>query len=185
MAEGARFEVYKMIYAAVEKFLTEFYTVGEHVDVAACEAATNFLMTLNGPGSPVSAERPWAVLNWFEEEDPLEPIFWAVVVYEWASFDSIPHEEFAAAFDFHICPPVNLPDEVQFPVMIYRGQSADDPKGLSWTLNRSVAEAFARGHRGIPLHNPVVLEMQVEFEQIAFYTNDRNEEEVVLWAIPD
>lgn len=173
------------MYTKVEDFLSEFYTIGDDVSVEDCEAATDFLMKLTGPLGPGSAGRPWAVLDWVAEESPSEAAFWAVMVCEWSGFDAIPHKHFEGLFDCYLCPPRNIPDEVKTPVTIYRGQSADDPKGLSWTLNRTVAEAFAHGHRGMRVRNPVVFEMLVDFEDIAFYTNDRNEEEVVLWAIPD
>lgn len=185
MAESARADLYGEIYARMEKFIYKFYADDETEIAEDSKAATDFILSLTGRESHNSAELPWAVLNWIADEEPSEPTFWAVMVREWDGFDRIPHEDFEATFENYICPPRNLPDEVKTPVTIYRGQSADDPKGLSWTLNRAVAESFAHGHRGMRVQNPIVFEMQVELEEIAFYTNDREEEEVVLCAIPD
>jgi hypothetical protein len=140
-----------------------------------------FLDVLFGPEGGGSVQRPWKVLAWAETASG--PAFWAVTRRAWSTFDRIPHPDFAAMFARfaeHAPPKPRLPERVT----IYRGQSATAPKGLSWTLDRSVAEGFARGHRNVRVPDPVVLEMEVTLAQVAFFTNDRKEREVVLMGIP-
>ena len=123
-----------------------------------------FLNHLFGPKGGGSAERPWLVLDWcaaLGEGDG--PAFWQVILRAWTTFDRIPHEE---------------------PVTVYRGQDDSAPLGLSWTLSWDVAQDFARGHRNIFNPDPVVLALDVWSSEVAFYTNDREEQEVVLLAIP-
>jgi hypothetical protein len=54
---------------------------------------------------------------------------------------------------------------------------------LSWTLDQTVADGFARGHRGIFNPNPVVLETVIAKRDIAFAVPDRGGE-LVLFALP-
>ena len=144
--------------------------------------ARAFLKVLRGPEGGGSEQRPWKVLAWAETASGRA--FWAVVLREWSTFDRIPHAEFAAMFTKfadHAPPKPDLPERMT----VFRGQSASAPKGLSWTLDRAQAAAFARGRRR--LHDPatrVVLELEVTRDQVAFYTNARKEREVVLLAIP-
>ena len=80
-----------------------------------------------------------------------------------------------------------MPDAVKglpATMTVYRGQSADASPGLSWTLDRKVAERFARGHRGMKLPNPVVLEITVSRDDVALFITDRDEAEVVLFEAP-
>jgi len=67
---------------------------------------------------------------------------------------------------------------------IYRGQDADSPIGLSWTTDKTVAEGFARGHRFMNNHNPVVLSKTVRKSSVAFVSQSRSESEVILFRIP-
>ena len=69
-----------------------------------------------------------------------------------------------------------LPPEVP----IFRGCPRDRVRGIAWTTDRSVAEGFARGHRGISTPNPVVASAVVAKQHVFFVTNDRKEHEVVL-----
>ena len=144
--------------------------------------ARAFLTTLRGPEGGGSAERPWRVLEWANTCSG--KAFWAVILREWPMFDRIPHAEFAAAFAKfadHAPPKPKLPHRMT----VYRGQAIGAPSGLSWTLDRAQAEAFSRGRRRS--HDPAtraVLELEVTLDQVAFYTNDRGEQEVVLLAIP-
>jgi hypothetical protein len=64
---------------------------------------------------------------------------------------------------------------------VHRGQDASAAVGLSWTLRRSVAEDFARGHRGIRNEQPVVITRRIRKSTIAFFSDDREEKEVVLF----
>ena len=69
-------------------------------------------------------------------------------------------------------------------LIIYRGQSARSPLGLSWTLRRETAVGFARGHRGLLNPSPVIVETTVNKADVACYFTDRNEEEIVLFKPP-
>ena len=69
-----------------------------------------------------------------------------------------------------------LPDNVR----IYRGCSVERVRGLSWTIDRAVAAAFARGHRGINVPNAVVATAVIPREAIFTVATDREEQEVVI-----
>lgn len=69
-----------------------------------------------------------------------------------------------------------LPDSVR----IYRGCSVERVRGLSWTIDRAVAAAFARGHRRINVPNPVVATAVIPREAIFTVATDREEQEVVI-----
>lgn len=64
---------------------------------------------------------------------------------------------------------------------VYRGQEPDEPLGIAWTLDKRVAEKFARG-AGVRASNRagVVLELDVPKTAIIAYLTGRNEEEVIL-----
>jgi hypothetical protein len=49
-------------------------------------------------------------------------------------------------------------EPLEWPVRIYRGCSRPRVRGVSWTMDRKVAEGFARGHRGIRVPDAVVAE---------------------------
>jgi hypothetical protein len=65
-------------------------------------------------------------------------------------------------------------------VRVFRGCSRPRVRGVSWAIDRAVAEGFARGHRGIRVPDPVVASAVIPKEYIFFATNDRSEQEVVL-----
>ena len=73
-----------------------------------------------------------------------------------------------------------LPDSVT----VYRGQGMSQPVGLSWTLERDIAAAFASGPRGESNPEPVILTRTIARKDIAFVVNEREESEVVLFAPP-
>lgn len=146
--------------------------------------AEEFLDWLYGPEGGGSDARPHLVLEWVERHlgDDDGPLFWEVVTKSWSSFDLIPHEDFEGLFARFVdsapkCEPTRM--------TVFRGQNAGAPLGLSWTLDRKVAEEFARGHRGIRNRHPVVLERVVTRDQVAFVCDDREEKEIVLLAVPD
>jgi hypothetical protein len=64
---------------------------------------------------------------------------------------------------------------------IYRGQDADAPLGIAWSLSKVVADKFARGagtreaHRG-----GIILKRQVPRSKVLAYLTARNEDEVVI-----
>ena len=136
-----------------------------------------------GPCGCSSTERPHRIIEWAERlSDDDGAMFWRVVKREWSTFDLIPHQEFErlfARFDSHL-------DSTDAPcnLTVYRGQSEDDGPGLSWTTSLEVAQAFARGHRGMSTPNPCVHQINVSSDEIAFTCDDRDESEVVLREIP-
>jgi hypothetical protein len=69
-----------------------------------------------------------------------------------------------------------LPERVQ----VFRGCSRARIKGVSWTTERRIAEGFARGHRGIPVPDPVVVTGMIGKRDIFATNDDRNEHEVIL-----
>lgn len=140
-----------------------------------------------------SAERPWTFLEWTWAADCNAEMFWPTIFEWWSSFDAIPHEEYEACFlafrDLHPTPPCSaddaewfesLPDEFQ----VYRGQSADADFGLSWSCSKTVADEFSKGHRCFVIADPIVLQLTVKKSDIAIATNDRNEQEIVLFYAP-
>ena len=74
-----------------------------------------------------------------------------------------------AFFDF-------LPD----PVTIFRGCSRPRVRGVSWTTDKAVAEAFACGHRGIRVPDPVLAEALVPKEAVFAAFVGREESELVI-----
>ena len=69
-----------------------------------------------------------------------------------------------------------LPAQVQ----VFRGCSRARVRGIAWTMERTIAEGFARGHRGIRVPDPVVAFALIPKDAIFFVTDDRNEKEIVL-----
>jgi hypothetical protein len=65
-------------------------------------------------------------------------------------------------------------------VRVFRDCSAPRVRGISWTADHAVAEEFARGHRGIPVREPVVASALIPKDHIFFVTDERQEKEVVL-----
>jgi hypothetical protein len=53
---------------------------------------------------------------------------------------------------------------------------------LSWTLDRAVAESFARGHRGIRPGKPIVVGATIKREAVALAIDDRGEAEIVIFS---
>jgi hypothetical protein len=119
--------------------------------------------------------------------------FWRWLPDQWPGFDAIPHDLYQRAFmrwrpDWSPnC--MNDDDRRAFEALpatvpIFRGQDAGAVLGLSWTLKREVAKEFARGHRGIRNPAPIVFRTNVAVSEIALFSADRNEAEVVLFAPP-
>ena len=65
-------------------------------------------------------------------------------------------------------------------IKIYRGASVQRIKGFAWTTDHNAALGFARGHRGIPVPNPVIASTDIHKDDIFIATNDRQESEVVV-----
>ena len=134
-----------------------------------------------------STERARALAEWAMSEDgegvPYAT-FWRAVKEVWCSCDRIPHERFEQLFEVYGVDDYiarrKLPKKIGETVTIYRGQDVRGEVGLSWSLSRQVAEGFARGHRGILNPNPMVSQREVRRDDIVFFTNARNEQEIVL-----
>jgi hypothetical protein len=69
-----------------------------------------------------------------------------------------------------------LPDVVH----VFRGCSSNRRNGISWTTSAKVAAGFARGHRGIRVPRPVVVEGSVPKTRIIAVLTDRDEQELIL-----
>jgi hypothetical protein len=69
-----------------------------------------------------------------------------------------------------------LPDVVT----VFRGCSVSRIGGISWTTSRTVAEGFARGHRGITVPEPVIVRGTVHKNRILAAITEREEEELLL-----
>lgn len=65
-------------------------------------------------------------------------------------------------------------------VTIYRGCSRSRVRGVSWTTDPEIAAGFARGHRAIPVPDPVVVEAEVDRARILAAFTDRQEAEVLV-----
>lgn len=65
-------------------------------------------------------------------------------------------------------------------VALYRGCSRRRQRGCSWTTDKTVAEGFARGHRSIPVPDPVLAEVEVVKTDIYAVFSGRRESEVLL-----
>jgi hypothetical protein len=71
-------------------------------------------------------------------------------------------------------------DALPSQVPVFRGCSASRVRAIAWTTSRAVAEGFARGHRGIPVPEPVVASAIIPKEHIFFVTDKWAQREIVL-----
>ena len=125
---------------------------------------------------------------------PAELLSGAGSVREWGGFDLIPHDRFRYAFQrwrpywsLDFMSPDDRATYSHFPdegITIFRGQDRNRRLGLSWTINREVAEGFARGHRNFRYRNLIVLQAVIDKSSIAFVSNDQ-EAQIVLFARPN
>jgi hypothetical protein len=65
-------------------------------------------------------------------------------------------------------------------VTIYRGCSRAAALGLAWTIDQALAERFARGHRKIPVPDPVIVSAKIHRDAILGVFTERNEAEIVV-----
>lgn len=64
---------------------------------------------------------------------------------------------------------------------IYRGQDVGDVSGIAWSLDRQVAERFAKGAALRQAHRPgIVIKRMVWREQVLGYMTGRKEAEVIV-----
>jgi hypothetical protein len=140
-----------------------------------------------------STERPYELLRAFADPENDGSRFWRIVAAEWSGFDRIPHRDYANAFRRYrpswtveaLCPEARAVfDNLPSILTIYRGQDWAAPIGLAWTLDRSVAEGFARGHRGLWNKQPALFTVRVRKTSVALVCVDRRESEVVLFRPP-
>jgi hypothetical protein len=68
-----------------------------------------------------------------------------------------------------------LPDDLT----LYRGCSRSHVEAISWTMDRGIAEGFARGHRGIRVPDAVIAIATIAKADIFAATNGRMESEVI------
>lgn len=70
----------------------------------------------------------------------------------------------------------SLPNRIK----VHRGCSLSHLRGLSWTTDKATAIGFAKGHRGIPVADPVIATATISKRDVLFATNGRGESEVLL-----
>lgn len=138
-----------------------------------------------------SVQRPRAMINWVLEHikkrtpnHDVGPVFWEILWEWWPSFDLIEHDMFAMAFVRYRPYWTPQPEFSRLPerFTVWRGGDRYRVrKGLCWTLDQSVAEGFARGHRFIFNKYPTLLMAEIERSEVAMVNNHREESEVVLW----
>ena len=156
---------------------------GDNPPYALIEEPINELLSLFN-----SDARPILFLHMFL--DICSTSFWQALYENWSSFDLIPYFYFELLFDKHsgCWSPgfMNKDDRIVYDalperVTIYRGQAAAARVGQSWTLDRSVAEGFARGHRGIRNAAPTVIKATVRKKNVAAVISHRRKSEIVLF----
>jgi hypothetical protein len=70
-------------------------------------------------------------------------------------------------------------DALPATIAVWRGCERGRERGLSWTVERAVAEGFARGKRCIN-RNPTLVRADIPRQHVFAVFTDRNEQEVVL-----
>ncbi len=104
-------------------------------------------------------------------------VFWKCIIHCWVmtEFPSQSKDIFQSLFNLRPVPKVftrNLPDEMT----VYRGGL---PDGWSWSLSRERGEWFASLYE-LTESEYLCWKTKVKKEEVLFYTNDRQEEEVVF-----
>lgn len=73
---------------------------------------------------------------------------------------------------------IDLPEKV----IIYRGTNKSNDTGISWTLDYNIAKMFANNNfTTVGDIDGIVLEKEVNKKDIIFYTNRRNEKEIIYF----
>src|SRR5262245_38026515 len=127
----------------------------KELELSVVEQLKRIQIQVFGPGVDSRARLP-ALLRLIRDRPP--EVFWPALIETWSMCD-----------DTWWAKPILLdlmrsqdtrPDiePLQWPVQIYRGCSRLRVRGLPWTMDRKVAEGFARGHRGKSVPDPVVAE---------------------------
>ncbi len=116
-------------------------------------------------------------------------VFWAVLCELWCSSDNTWNHQDQLHFAMVLHARTRqryIPAEKQPPddwpkfVKVWRGCSRQRVLSFAWTLDRTVAEDFALGHRGIEVPDPVLASAEIHKSAIYFVENEREEQEVVL-----
>jgi hypothetical protein len=121
------------------------------------------------------------------EDPPPREIFWPVFCFHWSHCDDTWYLQHYLILALRNHAPAILSDDEQKsfdalpdPVRVYRGCSRERIKGVSWTTERSMAENFARGHRHIPVPDPVIATGMIAKSAIFMTNKQRGEDEVLL-----
>lgn len=116
-------------------------------------------------------------------------VFWTVLCEIWCSSDNTWNRQAQLRFALVLharTGPRYIPADKQPPndwpqfLKVWRGCSRERVQSVSWTLDRTVAEKFAWGHRGIAVPNPVLASATIHRTAVYFVENERDEQEVVL-----
>ena len=116
-------------------------------------------------------------------------VFWTVLCELWCSSDNTWNHQDQLHFAMVLHARTRqryIPAEKQPPddwpkfVKVWRGCSRQRVLSFAWTLDRTVAEDFALGHRGIEVPDPVLASAEIHQSAIYFVENEREEQEVVL-----
>lgn len=67
------------------------------------------------------------------------------------------------------------------PLTVYRGQPPGAPIGCAWSLDRKVADKFARGAWArVPVAEGEIIKLEIPRNQILAYLTSRHEEEIII-----
>jgi hypothetical protein len=144
-----------------------------------------------------SIERARALADWAQRHSSardaeIGPLFWRLAEQEWSGFDAIDHYAYEGLF-YRFRPYWRAPESGFYKSLperfiAYRGAPYDEEYsgflGLSWTLNRTVARGFARGHRGLWNDEPIIFAAVIDRTNVALALIDRKESELVLFEPP-
>lgn len=116
-------------------------------------------------------------------------VFWSVLCEIWCSSDNTWNHQMQLHFAMvlhartrhrYVPAEKQVPDDWPKFVKVWRGCSRERVLSAAWTTDKTVAEEFARGHRGIVVPDPVLASAEIHKTAIYFVENEREEQEVVL-----
>jgi hypothetical protein len=108
------------------------------------------------------------------------PLFWRVLAQQWPGCDATWELQKKLLGLLRRRRPAPALSELPDRMPVYRGCHRRRVRALSWTLDRGIAEGFARGHRGIPVADPVIAEASIDRANVFLYVTARAESEIVL-----
>jgi len=112
-------------------------------------------------------------------------VFWSVFAVEWSGCDDAYdfNSDFVERFKRNGPCPSQLRsgfwNSLDDQLVVYRGTSRSRVDGIAWSVDRTVADKFAKGMRGIAVPDPVIATGVVAKADIYFATDDREEAEVL------